>query len=116
MFRPFLGRIGRTRVRFWRERRERPEKKGKEERKMSRSGSCELYVGVWVGRFRLDPVLMFARPLDLGLGHPDQSNAPEAFWRSGSIREFGLGLFTHGFGLFHIFLVFLLCLPPVLAI
>jgi len=59
---------------------------------------------------------MFARPLDLGLGHPDQSNAPEAFWRSGSIREFGLGLFTHGFSLFYVFLVFLLCLPPVLAI
>jgi len=47
-FRSFLGRIGRIRVRFWRGRRGRPEKKEKEERKVSRSGSYELYVGVWV--------------------------------------------------------------------
>jgi len=51
MFRSFLGRIGRTRVRVDRERREEKKKKEKHVKKMRKSGSCAFYVAGETGRF-----------------------------------------------------------------
>jgi len=91
---------------FQRERRERRRKKEKHLRKMRGTGLVLPYIERWNRVGWLDPAPHALNRWILILVDPDQSNAPEAFWRSGSICVFGFGLFTRGLWLFFQFLEF----------
>jgi len=96
---------------------ERRRKKEKHLRKM-KGNRIPRFLYTRVDRVGPDPV-HFAHALNrwiLILVDPDQSNAPEAFWRSGSVCVFGFGLFTRGLWFLFSFLNFLAIFTPILAV
>jgi len=84
---------------------------------MSETGSCELYIGVWVGSVQTRSISHVSQAVRSRVGASGSIQRPRGVLEI-RIHRFVwvLGLVPAGFGLFHIFLAFLLCLPPVLAI
>jgi len=71
---------------------------------MAGSGPPNLLYNLQAGSVQNRPMLLRSWPLDANPIDPDQSNAPETFWRSGSISA-GAGSTVLG-----------LCLPELLSL
>jgi len=108
MYEPFRGRIGTVRVRVWRKNEVRRRRRERTRREEWSEPDLFFLHNVWTGSVQNRPILPCLWPLDLGLVDPDQSNAPEAFWRSGStsvwVGPVSIGLLFFFFLQFHGFL------------
>jgi len=96
-------------------REERSLRRWKRNEKVSKTGPESFYITL--NRVGLDPI-HFSHVLDRViwiLMDPDQSNASDAFWRSGSINHVGLGFLPVGFRVSSGFLEFLATCAHYLA-